>query len=148
MVRRGTRIRNPSYDSRPLRCSNSYCHGNFEVRQATAPPQYQYAFADTAMFAASASPLWTGALLKLTAELVTGSRLQAYWAVAVDHVRVERLPSRSCGCYRQNRRQVQAREWYDQCGGSGIFVPMIRLILPENRGTNTNKEDEQYHANL
>ena len=56
----GGLVPNPTYDTSAMRCSGSYCHGNWRVTQSTAPPQYQYAFAESVMVGANASPLWTG----------------------------------------------------------------------------------------
>ncbi|HEY6952086.1 MAG TPA: CxxxxCH/CxxCH domain-containing protein [Bacteroidota bacterium] len=49
---------NPSYDSQSLRCSNTYCHGNFAVRKSTST--YQFVYTDSVIAGARYSPQWNG----------------------------------------------------------------------------------------
>jgi predicted CxxxxCH...CXXCH cytochrome family protein len=51
-------VPNPSYDPATLKCSNSFCHGNWKVRKATSSSQFIYT--DSVMVGVNASPVWTG----------------------------------------------------------------------------------------
>ncbi len=48
----------PSYDAQSLRCSNTYCHGNFRARKATS--QSPFIYTDTVIAGSNYSPQWTG----------------------------------------------------------------------------------------
>jgi len=54
----GTTVPKPSYDSSTLKCSNTFCHGNWKIRKATSSSQFVYA--DSVMVGANDSPVWTG----------------------------------------------------------------------------------------
>ena len=54
----GTTVPKPSYDSSTLKCSNTFCHGNWKVRKATSSSQFVYV--DSVMVGANDSPAWTG----------------------------------------------------------------------------------------
>jgi predicted CxxxxCH...CXXCH cytochrome family protein len=54
----GSLVPNPSYDPATLKCSNSFCHGNWKIRKATS--QSQFAYADSVMVGANFAPAWTG----------------------------------------------------------------------------------------
>ena len=56
----GTFAPSPSYDPASLRCNSTFCHGNWHARKASTPVQFQYAFADSVIMGANASPRWTG----------------------------------------------------------------------------------------
>jgi predicted CxxxxCH...CXXCH cytochrome family protein len=47
---------NGSYDHATLKCSNTYCHGNFEFSKATS--QYPFAYEEEKMVGNNYSPLW------------------------------------------------------------------------------------------
>jgi predicted CxxxxCH...CXXCH cytochrome family protein len=51
-----------AYDPASLRCSNTYCHGNWMATKSSAPIGMQFAYLapDTAMRGGNVSPLWTG----------------------------------------------------------------------------------------
>jgi predicted CxxxxCH...CXXCH cytochrome family protein len=63
----GTLIPNPTFSTSNLRCSNSYCHGNWKLRKATSANSFMYS--DSIMVGANYSPLWTGG----TTEAACGS---------------------------------------------------------------------------
>jgi predicted CxxxxCH...CXXCH cytochrome family protein len=56
----GTTVPSPSYNATTLRCSNSYCHGNWKLRKATSPYGQGDGFTDSVMVGSNYSPLWTG----------------------------------------------------------------------------------------
>lgn len=62
----GTRIPHPSYDAATLRCSNTFCHGDFVARRADADPVDRFAYTDTVMVGSQFSPLWTGGSAETT----------------------------------------------------------------------------------
>ncbi len=53
----GTFVPKPSYNPSSLRCSNTYCHGNWTLRKATSPSQFAYT--DSVMAGSNYSPAWT-----------------------------------------------------------------------------------------
>ena len=55
----GTLVPKPSYDPSTLKCSNSYCHGNWRLRKATASSDFLFAYTDTVMVGSNFSPAWT-----------------------------------------------------------------------------------------
>lgn len=63
----GSLVPNPAYDNVSLRCSNTYCHGNWKLRRANSTNQFGYA--DSIMVGANYSPLWNGG----ASEAVCGS---------------------------------------------------------------------------
>jgi predicted CxxxxCH...CXXCH cytochrome family protein len=56
----GSLIPHPSYSASQLQCSNTYCHGNWQVQKATAPANRQYIYTDSLIVGANYSPKWTG----------------------------------------------------------------------------------------
>ncbi|HLF14137.1 MAG TPA: CxxxxCH/CxxCH domain-containing protein, partial [Bacteroidota bacterium] len=48
----------PAHDFGTLTCANTYCHGNWRTRKADSPNQFAYM--DSVMTGANASPIWTG----------------------------------------------------------------------------------------
>ncbi len=54
----GTLIPNPSFNNSDLKCSNTYCHGNWKLRKAASTNQFGYA--DSIMVGANFSPKWVG----------------------------------------------------------------------------------------
>ena len=48
----------PSYDPQTAQCSNSYCHGNWQLRKSTS--QYSFVYTDSVMKGNNYSPRWTG----------------------------------------------------------------------------------------
>jgi predicted CxxxxCH...CXXCH cytochrome family protein len=60
----GTHTPSPSYSAATLKCSGTYCHGDWKVRRATSP--YQFAYSDTVMVGAKYAPLWTGGTSEAT----------------------------------------------------------------------------------
>lgn len=48
----------PSYDSQSLRCSNTFCHGNWQLQKSASP--YKFVFTDSLISGANFSPQWTG----------------------------------------------------------------------------------------
>ncbi len=59
----GTNVPQPSYDQGATKCNNTFCHGNWVVREATSPvyPDIGHnMYTDTVMVGANASPSWTG----------------------------------------------------------------------------------------
>ncbi|MCX6134171.1 MAG: hypothetical protein NTU47_10210 [Ignavibacteriales bacterium] len=54
----GSLVPRPSYDPATLKCSNTFCHGNWKVRKATSASQFVYT--DSVMVGANDSPSWTG----------------------------------------------------------------------------------------
>lgn len=54
----GTNIPNPAYDYTALKCSNTYCHGNWKLRRATSSNPFGYS--DSVMVGAKFSPSWVG----------------------------------------------------------------------------------------
>jgi predicted CxxxxCH...CXXCH cytochrome family protein len=56
----GSLVPNPSYNSTQVQCNNTYCHGNWLVRKATAPSDRQYIYADSVITGENYSPKWTG----------------------------------------------------------------------------------------
>ncbi len=57
----------PSYDAQSLRCSNTFCHGNWRLRKANS--QNTFIYTDSVIVGANYSPLWTGG----TAERACGT---------------------------------------------------------------------------
>ena len=53
----GTFIPRPSYDPSALKCSNTYCHGNWKLRKSTSASQFAYN--DSVMVGLNYSPTWT-----------------------------------------------------------------------------------------
>jgi predicted CxxxxCH...CXXCH cytochrome family protein len=51
---------NPSYDPATVKCSNTYCHGNWQARKSVAPSQFQYAYVDSVIVGNNVAPSWTG----------------------------------------------------------------------------------------
>jgi hypothetical protein len=56
----GTNIPNPTYDPSTLKCNNTFCHGNWKLKKATATSQNQFIYTDSVMVGANFSPVWTG----------------------------------------------------------------------------------------
>ena len=48
----------PAHDFGTLTCANTYCHGNWRTRKSDSPNQFAYM--DSVMTGANASPIWTG----------------------------------------------------------------------------------------
>lgn len=48
----------PSHDYTALTCSDTYCHGNWRSERATSPNSFAYT--DSFMIGANATPVWTG----------------------------------------------------------------------------------------
>ena len=48
----------PSYDANSMRCSNTYCHGNWRVRKGTSANQFAYS--DSVITGNNYSVLWNG----------------------------------------------------------------------------------------
>jgi predicted CxxxxCH...CXXCH cytochrome family protein len=53
----GSVIPKPTYDPSSLKCSNTYCHGDWKLRKATSTSQYAYT--DSVMVGLNYSPTWT-----------------------------------------------------------------------------------------
>jgi hypothetical protein len=49
---------NPSYHYDSLKCSNTFCHGNWKLRKSASRNQFIYA--DSVIVGNKFSPLWTG----------------------------------------------------------------------------------------
>ena len=56
----GTFVPNPSYDANAVQCSNTYCHGNWQVTKASAPADRQYIYTDSVISGNNYTPKWTG----------------------------------------------------------------------------------------
>ena len=54
----GGLIPSPQYNPQSLTCSNTYCHGNFQLNKAAS--QYGFVYTDSVITGANYSPLWTG----------------------------------------------------------------------------------------
>ncbi|MGA3244809.1 MAG: CxxxxCH/CxxCH domain-containing protein [Bacteroidota bacterium] len=54
----GSLIPKPSYDPTTLKCSNTFCHGDWKIRKATSSSQFIYT--DSVMVGENYSPVWTG----------------------------------------------------------------------------------------
>ena len=54
----------PIYDSQSLRCSNTYCHGNWQLQKSTSPTAYQFVYTDSVITGANHSVQWTGGALE------------------------------------------------------------------------------------
>jgi predicted CxxxxCH...CXXCH cytochrome family protein len=63
----GGTVPNPAYSSTSLKCSNTYCHGNWKLQKATSTNAF--IFTEATMEGNNASPAWTGG----TAEVACGS---------------------------------------------------------------------------
>ena len=63
----GTNVPNPVYTPTTLKCSNTYCHGNWTLRKATSSSQFVYT--DSVMAGNNATPSWVGG----SAEVACGS---------------------------------------------------------------------------
>ena len=50
----------PGFDSQSLLCNNTYCHGNWQLRQSAAPAQFKFAYTDSVISGAKFAPQWTG----------------------------------------------------------------------------------------
>jgi hypothetical protein len=50
----------PSFDNSSAKCNNTFCHGNWKVRKATANSSYTFAFSDTIMVGTAFAPTFTG----------------------------------------------------------------------------------------
>jgi predicted CxxxxCH...CXXCH cytochrome family protein len=53
----GTNIPSPQYLAGS--CANTYCHGNWKLRKSSAPAILQFAYSDSVMRGANASPAWS-----------------------------------------------------------------------------------------
>jgi predicted CxxxxCH...CXXCH cytochrome family protein len=53
----GTLVPRPSYDPTSLKCNNTYCHGNWQIRKATSTSQFAYS--DSVIVGLNYSPAWT-----------------------------------------------------------------------------------------
>jgi len=47
---------NPQWNAGALKCSNTYCHGNFTFRRAASP--FQFGYVDSVMVGSNAAPVW------------------------------------------------------------------------------------------
>ncbi|HTY10197.1 MAG TPA: CxxxxCH/CxxCH domain-containing protein [Bacteroidota bacterium] len=56
----GTFTPHPAYDATQLQCSNTFCHGNWQVLKSNASPDHQYIYTDSMMAGLNHSPKWTG----------------------------------------------------------------------------------------
>ncbi len=54
---KGTNVPHPTYDPTTLKCSNTFCHGNWTLRKATSTSQFIYV--DSVIVGANNSPTWT-----------------------------------------------------------------------------------------
>ena len=54
----GSLIPKPSYDPATLKCSNTFCHGDWKIRKASSSSQFIYT--DSVMVGANYAPAWTG----------------------------------------------------------------------------------------
>ncbi len=63
----GTFRPNPTYDPATLKCSNTYCHGNWRLTKASSA--YAFAFTDSVMAGSNYSPSWVNG----TADAACGS---------------------------------------------------------------------------
>jgi len=77
----GTSVPKPSYDPSTLKCSNTFCHGNWKVRKATSTSQF--VFADSVMVGANDSPAWTGGSAAATCGTCHGIPPKGHLALAV-----------------------------------------------------------------
>ena len=77
----GTYIPNPSYDPLTLKCSNTYCHGNWKVRKATSP--LPYFFSDSVMTGSNRSPAWTGGAFQAMCGTCHGLPPTGHFAAAI-----------------------------------------------------------------
>ena len=53
----GTFVPKPSYNATTLKCNNTFCHGNWQLRKATSSSQFAYS--DSVMVGLNYSPAWT-----------------------------------------------------------------------------------------
>ena len=63
----GTFVPTPAYNSDSLRCSSTFCHGNWRLEKSASQDTFYYS--DTVMVGNNYSPLWTGT----SSEAVCGS---------------------------------------------------------------------------
>jgi predicted CxxxxCH...CXXCH cytochrome family protein len=49
----------PVHDAGALTCANAYCHGNWRSRKSDAPSGNQFAYMDSVIAGANATPVWT-----------------------------------------------------------------------------------------
>ncbi len=56
----GTLVPHPAYNAAQLQCSNTFCHGNWQVQKSSAPANRQYIYTDSMIVGANYSPTWTG----------------------------------------------------------------------------------------
>jgi predicted CxxxxCH...CXXCH cytochrome family protein len=56
----GSFFPSPSYDANTLKCSTTYCHGNWRLRKASSPVFNQQYYTDSVMVGGKYSPVWTG----------------------------------------------------------------------------------------
>jgi len=60
----GTYAPSPSYSASTLKCSNTYCHGDWKMRKSSS--SYPFVFTDSVIVGAKYSPLWTGGASEAT----------------------------------------------------------------------------------
>jgi predicted CxxxxCH...CXXCH cytochrome family protein len=56
----GGTVPTPSYDAQSMRCSNTYCHGNWKMRKANAASSNQFVYTDSVIVGNNYAALWTG----------------------------------------------------------------------------------------
>jgi hypothetical protein len=63
----------PAYRSDSLRCSNTFCHGNWSLSRPPSTSDYYFVYTDTVMVGANYAPRWTGG----AAEVACGTTCHA-----------------------------------------------------------------------
>ena len=62
----GSLVPTPLYNASQQQCDNTYCHGNWKIRKASAPSDRQYIYSDSVITGENFSPKWTGGLSQAT----------------------------------------------------------------------------------
>ena len=77
----GTFEPNPSYNASTLKCSNTYCHGNWKIRKPNSPSAFF--FSDSVMTGSNYSPTWTGGPFQAMCGTCHGLPPKGHFAAAV-----------------------------------------------------------------